>query len=39
MSDSMLKIIKKDGSLERFNPDKIKRAINASATRVCVKLT
>lgn len=39
MSYSMLKIIKKDGSLECFNPDKIKRAINASATRVCVKLT
>lgn len=39
MSDNVLKIVKKDGSLESFNPEKIKRAINASATRVCIKLT
>lgn len=32
-------IVKKDGSLQEFLPEKIIKAIDASATRVCVKLT
>lgn len=35
----MVKIIKKNGSLEDFNGDKIKKAIRKSAERVCVTLT
>lgn len=32
-------IIKKDGTIEEFNPDKIKRAINKSAQRVMIDLS
>lgn len=35
----MVKIIKKNGSLEDFNGDKIKKAIRKSAERVCITLT
>ena len=34
-----IKIIKKNGSLQDFNGEKIKNAIRKSATRVCVTLT
>ena len=35
----MVQIIKKDGSLQNFNGEKIIRAIEKSATRVCIELT
>lgn len=35
----MIKILKKNGELQNFNGEKIKRAIRKSADRVCVKLT
>lgn len=34
-----IKILKKDGAIETFNGEKIKRAIRKSANRVCVTLT
>ncbi len=34
-----VKIIKKDGTLQKFNPDKIKVAVMKSASRVLVKFT
>ena len=34
-----IQIIKKNGSLQDFDGDKIKKAIRKSATRVCVELT
>ena len=39
MGSSMVKIIKKDGTLEIFNEQKIVVAISKSADRVMVKLT
>ena len=39
MGSSMVKIIKKDGTLEKFNEQKIVVAISKSADRVMVKLT
>ena len=35
----MIKILKKNGELQNFNGEKIKRAIRKSAERVCVTLT
>lgn len=35
----MIKILKKNGDLQNFNGEKIKRAIRKSAERVCVTLT
>lgn len=35
----MVNIIKKNGELQKFNGEKIKRAIRKSAARVCVELT
>lgn len=35
----MVKIIKKNGKSQEFNPDKIKNAIRRSAERVCITLT
>lgn len=35
----MIKILKKNGGIESFNGEKIKRAIRKSAARVCVELT
>lgn len=35
----MIKILKKNGDLQNFNGEKIKRAIRKSAERVCVSLT
>ena len=35
----MIKILKKNGELQNFNGEKIKRAIRKSADRVCVTLT
>jgi len=35
----MIKILKKNGGVESFNGEKIKRAIRKSATRVCIELT
>ena len=35
----MIKIIKKNGELQKFDGDKIKKAIRKSAERVCVQLT
>ena len=35
----MIKILKKNGGIESFNGEKIKRAIRKSATRVCIELT
>lgn len=35
----MIKIIKKNGDLQNFNGEKIKRAIRKSAERVCITLT
>lgn len=37
--DSLIKIIKKNGELQKFDGDKIKKAIRKSAERVCVQLT
>ena len=34
-----IQIIKKNGSLQDFDGEKIKKAIRKSATRVCVELT
>ena len=35
----MIKILKKNGGIETFNGEKIRRAIRKSATRVCIDLT
>ena len=35
----MIKILKKNGELQNFNSEKIKRAIRKSAERVCITLT
>ena len=35
----MIKVLKKNGTIEDFNPDKIKSAIKKSAARVMVELT
>lgn len=35
----MISIIKKNGEVQKFNADKIKKAIRKSAERVCIKLT
>ena len=35
----MIKILKKNGELQNFNEEKIKRAIRKSAERVCITLT
>lgn len=35
----MIKILKKNGELQNFNGEKIKRAIRKSAERVCIKLS
>ena len=35
----MIKILKKNGELQNFNGEKIKRAIRKSANRVCITLT
>ena len=35
----MVNIIKKNGELQKFNAEKIKKAIRKSATRVCVTLS
>lgn len=35
----MVNIIKKNGEIQKFSPEKIKRAIRKSAERVCVKLS
>ena len=35
----MVNIIKKNGEIQKFTPDKIKKAIRKSASRVCVELT
>ena len=35
----MIKILKKNGELQNFNGEKIKRAIRKSAERVCITLT
>lgn len=35
----MIQILKKNGSVENFNCEKIKRAIRKSAERVCIELT
>lgn len=35
----MINVIKKNGELQKFNGEKIKRAIRKSATRVCVTLS
>ena len=35
----MIKIVKKNGELQNFNGEKIKRAIRKSANRVCITLT
>ena len=35
----MIKILKKNGGVETFNGEKIRRAIRKSATRVCIDLT
>ena len=35
----MIKVLKKNGILEDFNPEKIKAAVQKSAKRVCVELT
>ena len=35
----MIKVLKKNGTIEDFNPDKIKSAIQKSASRVMVELT
>ena len=32
-------IIKKDGTIEKFNPEKIKKAVSKSAARVMVNFT
>ena len=34
----MIKVLKKNGGIESFNGEKIRRAIRKSATRVCVNL-
>ena len=34
----MMYVIKKDGTLDSFNPDKIKEAVSKSAKRVMVEL-
>lgn len=34
-----IKVVKKDGTIERFNPDKINKAIDKSADRVSVSLS
>ena len=39
MSATTIKILKKNGDIESFNGEKIKRAIRKSATRVCVTLS
>ena len=35
----MIKILKKNGDLQNFNGEKIKKAIRKSAERVCITLT
>ena len=35
----MVNVIKKNGEHQKFNAEKIRRAIRKSATRVCVELT
>lgn len=37
--NKMIKILKKNGELQNFNGEKIKRAIRKSAERVCITLT
>ena len=39
MSLDNVTIIKKDGTVEQFNPEKIKRAVSKSAARVLVDFT
>ena len=36
---SKIVIIKKDGTIEAFNPEKIKKAVSKSAARVLIKFT
>ena len=35
----MIKVLKKNGEIQSFNGEKIKRAIRKSAARVCVTLS
>ena len=36
---TQIKVLKKNGSIQNFDGEKIKKAINKSATRVCIELT
>lgn len=36
---TQIKVLKKNGSIQDFDGEKIKKAINKSATRVCIELT